>query len=200
MEKPIPHDSDDEDISAVRRVLSGDAEAFRSILKKYKDPVYSLAYRYANRDPDEAEDLSQEAFVHIYRKLPRFDLSRRFFPWMYTLALNIIRKRAKRKRLRTTELSDATPAQDETIDSAIDGAAFSRAALSVANELPEKYRAVFILRHFEERSYEEIAAVLSVPLGTVQGWLYRAREKFMTLARQRNIIPQAGVHNRGAKQ
>ena len=88
---------DDRDIRVIRQVLRGDRDAYADIVERYKSPIYNLAVRLTGSLSD-AEDLAQDAFIRIYEILDRFDDSKRFFPWMYTVALNVIRNDVKKKR------------------------------------------------------------------------------------------------------
>ncbi|MBI4975851.1 MAG: sigma-70 family RNA polymerase sigma factor [Spirochaetes bacterium] len=183
--------SDSQDILWVRRVQTGDTSAFRNIVDKYKNIIYTLAYRLC-ADTNDAEDLSQDAFIQLFRKIDRFDLKRRFFPWMYTVAYNHIRKKNMKKRLSTVPFDELTEVIDT--DNPAERRAVEDAVLAVVNRLNDNHRRIFMMRFFEHLSYEEIAGALNVPMGTVEGWLFRAKNKFRTLAAECNILDALRVY------
>ena len=86
----------DQESKIIRRILSGEHEAYALLVEKYKGPVYNLASRLTGRHQDK-EDLAQEIFIRAFEALERFDETKRFFPWLYTIALNVIRNHKKKK-------------------------------------------------------------------------------------------------------
>lgn len=185
--------TDEDDILCVRAVRSGDTASFRSIVERYSPVVFGLALRITGSRV-EAEDLTQEAMLHVFRKLPSFDLSRRFFPWFYTLIYRHVRKKAFRKQVLTVPLEDIAAEND-----ANDRTEIMQVIMRIIDGLPEKYRTIFMLRYIEQRSYQEIAASLTVPIGTVEGWLFRARKQFIAQVRERNIGDALRLYLDGAK-
>jgi RNA polymerase sigma-70 factor (ECF subfamily) len=171
------------------RVLAGDRSAFHPIVQRYTPLLYSLAYRLLGGGP-EAEDAVQEIFEKLYRTLPRYDLSRRFHPWLYAIALNHLRTRRRHHRahrgLRPVSLqAPAVEAGAAAREGAQGGGAdpAERAALAEGERLARealsslrpKYREVFVLRQLEGLPVREVAEILELPEGTVKTLLHRAR-------------------------
>jgi RNA polymerase sigma-70 factor (ECF subfamily) len=179
----------DADVAALAK--NGREDAFRELVRRYERPVFSLIYRMV-RDREVAEDLSQETFIkvlnHIDRYRPEFKLS----SWLFKIANNLTIDHLRKRQLRTVSIDGsphaATAAEAEAssfdvetrgespleeLESREVGSAIERA---IAGLRPE-YRACILLRHVEGRSYEEIAATLDLPLGTVKTYIHRARHE-----------------------
>ncbi|MDQ3696499.1 MAG: sigma-70 family RNA polymerase sigma factor [Gemmatimonadota bacterium] len=179
----------DADVAALAK--QGREEAFRELVRRYERPVFSLVYRMV-RDREMAEDLSQETFVkvlsHIDRYRPEFKLS----SWLFKIANNVAIDYLRKRQLDTVSMEGsphaATAAEVEATsfdvqarqETALEemesrelGAAIERA---IAHLRPE-YRSCILLRHVEGRSYEEIASMLDLPLGTVKTYIHRARHE-----------------------
>jgi len=174
------------DERAVTRFLAGDVTGFEQIVRHYSAMVFSLAARLVG--PYEAEDVVQETFLRAYRGLERFRGDSSLKTWLYAIALNRARARhGTLARLRSLVAPAPKPADGDawTVIDAADGAATPeeaaiererRARLRVAvRELPDEFRAAVILRDLEGLSYEEVAEVLKVPIGTVRSRLARGR-------------------------
>jgi RNA polymerase sigma-70 factor (ECF subfamily) len=168
-----------------------DERAAVEILRRFERPVFSLIYRMV-RDRELAEDLAQEAFVRAFNNLERYDPSYKFSSWLFKVAYNLTIDHLRKKQLDTVsihgsptavthELQAATAITVESTDERPDEALQSReigSEIEVAiGELREEYRSAIILRHVEGRSYEEIAEILDVPLGTVKTYIHRARKE-----------------------
>jgi RNA polymerase sigma-70 factor, ECF subfamily len=179
------------DADVVALAQQGREMAFRELVRRYERPVFSLIFRMV-RDRETAEDLSQETFIkvlnHIDRYQPQFKLS----SWLFKIANNVAIDHLRRRHVSTISMdgspSAATPSQVEATsfdvssggESALEemearelGSAIERA---IAKLRPE-YRSCILLRHVEDRSYEEIAATLDLPLGTVKTYIHRARRE-----------------------
>lgn len=180
--------SDREDRDLVRRSLDGNDGAFAELVRRFQAPVLNLAYRVV-RDWDESQDVAQEAFVKAYGALDRYDPTYPFKVWLFRIATNVAIDHLRRRRAGTVsldaprypgaeddggwEIADAdAPAPSEGVESAQ-----RREMLDLAlAKLPPALRAAIVLRHVEDLSYEEIAATLGVPLGTVKIRIHRGRE------------------------
>jgi RNA polymerase sigma-70 factor (ECF subfamily) len=175
--------ADADDLAIMRAVLAGDSDAFRALIDKYGDSIFNLAYRMTG-NPADAEDLAQEAFVQAYSRLADFRLGSRFHPWLYTIALNLCRNHLRRKavlrwvsleRDRHDDVPRDLPAPAYNPEEALLDAEAERRLHQAVAALPMKYREVFVLRQSEGLSYEEIADVTGLPMGTVEVRLFRAR-------------------------
>lgn len=177
------------DCEVVQRYLAGDERAFDELVRRYQGRLL----RFVNRmigDLERAEDLVQEAFVRVFQNVHRFDQSKRFSTWVYTIARNLarseLRKRAYNKEVLfqalespddegpPLEWADPSPGPDEL---------YRKRRLQETVEdavamLPEEYRSIFVLRELEGRSYDEIAEIMDCPRGSVSSGLNRARQHF----------------------
>jgi RNA polymerase sigma-70 factor (ECF subfamily) len=167
--------------------LQGDPVAFDHLIERYSQRVYTLIYRYV-LDRPEAQNLTQETFLRVFQALPGSRLDLPFAPWLFRIAVNLCRDR--KRTHRTIPFSEMAAEDDDDLtgpesipDMAPDAAeqleaaelqeALRRAVLT----LPEKYRVPITLYYNEHLSYEEIAAVLNLPVNTVRTHLLRAKEK-----------------------
>ncbi|HEX8728381.1 MAG TPA: sigma-70 family RNA polymerase sigma factor [Ktedonobacterales bacterium] len=164
----------------MRRALKGDQEAFATIVEKYKDPVFNVAYRMLG-NPTEAEDVAQETFVRAYTQLRTYQEGRRFSTWLLSIASHLSIDQLRRRRFLALPLENA-PFLEWIADL---GAGPEQAALQleasdemqkVLSALPPKYRTVLVLRYWYDLSYEEIAEMLGLTSALVKARLHRARE------------------------
>lgn len=170
-----------DDRALVRRAQQGDQEAFAELVTCHQRYVYNLAYRLL-REASEAEDLAQEAFLRAWRGLGNFRGEARFTTWLYRIVTNLCYNRlpSLRRQLLAADVDDvdtlAQPSEEDP-PAAIEAAerrAFLHRQIAA---LPDKYRLVITLFYLQEFSYQEIAQVLDLPLGTVKTHLFRARER-----------------------
>jgi RNA polymerase sigma-70 factor (ECF subfamily) len=179
--------ADASDLSLVRRVQRGDKGAFDALVLKYQHKLVKLVMRYV-RNPAEAEDIAQEAFIKAYRALPQFRGDSAFYTWLYRIAINTAKNAVVSRdrspidydldrnnsdesydmqgRLKDSETPEGLVLTDEirtTVNASIEA-------------LPEDLRTAIILRELEGLSYEEIAAAMDCPVGTVRSRIFRARE------------------------
>ncbi len=166
---------DELDRMCVERCLRGEANAFEGILERYEKPVYNAIVRLGvNRD--DARDLSQQVFLKIFERLRSYDPSRRFFSWLYRVAINEAINAIKARR-SWEPLSDKMvyphPNPEEQLATAETEQQLQKALLA----LDLKYRLVIIVRHFLHLSYEEAADVLALPVPTVKSRLFTARQQ-----------------------
>jgi len=156
-----------------------DSTAFEELVRRYQNRIYSLAYRMTG-DSVEAYDLTQEAFLRCYAALPSFNPSLRFAPWLYRIATNLCINFLQSSRVRKggadPELALQMPDRGKQPDSLYEEKEQRQRIHAAILNLPTKYRAVVILRHMQDKTYEEIAAILDLPLNTVRTHLFRARE------------------------
>lgn len=153
-------------------------EAIALLLPAFRRKVFGLAYSFL-RNREAAEDVTQDVFIKVWRALPGFDGRASLSTWIYTIARNAsssaLRARRPHSSLSDPEVMDAVesvdsaPSADPTIDRA--------ALLGLVDQLPTKQRQVIMLFYMEEQSHEEVATMLSMPLGTVKTLLHRARAR-----------------------
>jgi RNA polymerase sigma-70 factor (ECF subfamily) len=182
----------DPDTEMVRAVLGGDAEAFRGLVERYEQRIYHVVFGVV-RNPEDARELAQEAFVKAFRSLDRFRLESRFYTWLCRIAINLgIDHLRKMKHRSHAEYDDERAAEGGAVvvelssrierpDKNVARKHLHERIMAAFDALPEDQRAVMVLRELDELSYREIAEVLEVPEGTVMSRLYYARRKLQEL-------------------
>jgi RNA polymerase sigma-70 factor, ECF subfamily len=179
--------ADTSDLSLVRRVQRGDKGAFDALVLKYQHKLVKLVMRYV-RNPAEAEDIAQEAFIKAYRALPQFRGDSAFYTWLYRIAINTAKNAVVSRDRSPIEYSLDRSGGDESYDmqsrlkdsETPEGLVLTDEIRSTVNAaidaLPEDLRTAIVLRELEGLSYEEIAAAMDCPVGTVRSRIFRARE------------------------
>jgi len=174
-----------EDRELVERTLEGDRAAFDDIVRRYQDGLFRHLLRLTGR-PEEAEDLCQDAFIRFYSALRRFDAARPLAPFLFAIATNLWRQRARETRVEEQPLDDRQPAEGATVvDQAMARLEHDQVLAAVARLRPEQREAVS-LYYDQGFSYREIARVTRAPVGTVSTRLRRALE-----ALRRVLPPEA---------
>jgi len=159
------------DRALLERVRAGDLDAFQDVVKQYRPVAVRIALGYL-RNEEEATDCSQDAFVKAFERIHLFDLSKAFFPWFFGILRNVCLKRLRTlKRRQEYSLADQDPADLQTPFNPSDEIA------RALGELTPEHREVVVLRHWEELSYEAIAAATGVSVGTVMSRLFYARRQ-----------------------
>ena len=172
----------------IEQVQQGDLEAYGEIIREYQTSVYNVCLRILG-NVQEAEDLTQDAFLRAYRKIAMYDPTRPFGPWMRVLAANLCYNHLKEARLTRVPLEDERGVPDQ------DPLRGPETFLEISQEhqeiyrkiwqLPESQRVALELRHFQGLSYQEMASTLNLPLNTVRSHLYRARRKLAELLEEK---------------
>ena len=177
---------DSSDLELVRRAQRGERGAFDLLVLRYQHKVIKLVARLL-RDPAEAEDVAQEAFVKAYRALASFRGDSAFYTWLYRIAVNTARNAMASRQRRPldyeAELSDSEQSNVETRlrhtdtpEASVLSEEIRETVNRAVSDLPEDLRTAIILREVEGLSYEEIAAAMDCPVGTVRSRIFRARE------------------------
>ena len=170
----------------IQRARQGDQKAFEALLNQYKNLVYAIMIKMV-RNPQEAEDLTQEAFMKAFHAIHSFNEEYAFSTWLMKIATNNCIDFLRKKKLKTfsidepvqqkdSEIHFELPAVDPTPERKLMNNEQAKIIRQAIEELPPLYRHVIVLRHQEEKSYEEIAEILQIPLGTVKARIFRARE------------------------
>ena len=179
------------DPAVVEQARKGSEAAYRELLTRYERPVFSLIFRMV-RDREMAEDLAQETFIKVLNNLDRYSPEFKFSSWLFKIANNLTIDHLRRRRVDTISIEgapDAVTAESakatsiavvsgdesplEELESRELGTAIERAI----GKLRPEYRACIMLRHVEDKSYEEIAEIVKLPLGTVKTYIHRARHE-----------------------
>jgi len=177
---------DTDEAALIERCRAGDHVAFEPLVEKYRQRVYRLAYNVL-RDPEEAWDVAQDAFIRAFQALPSFRGDSAFYTWLFRIVMNVARDRARqhsaRGRAFGTERVDEKDWDRTLIDQ---GTAPDASATQVEERekirralatLSEPHRAIIMLSDLEGLSYREIAEVLNIPMGTVMSRLHNARRR-----------------------
>ena len=182
------------DPAVVEMARKGSEAAYRELLTRYERPVFSLVFRMV-RDRETAEDLTQETFIKVLNNLDRYSPEFKFSSWLFKIANNLTIDHLRRRRVDTISIEGAPDAVTsesaratsiavvsgnqsplEELESRELGTAIERAI----GKLRPEYRACIMLRHVEDKSYEEIAEIVKLPLGTVKTYIHRARHELRT--------------------
>lgn len=166
----------DSDADLIQQTLAGDQDAFGLIVARYKKSLYNVTYNLV-REPQEASDLFQESFLKIYKSLSSYRPEYKFYTWAVKIATNTCLDRLRQKRIEPVPVEEAEdlPGQEPTPEESY--LSWERAARvrDAVRRLPEIYRTPLVLFHQENLTYEEIVAILNLPLSIVKNRLYRGR-------------------------
>lgn len=157
----------------VARCREGDETALGHLIARHRNRLLRTAANLL-RDRHEAEDVSQEAFLKAFRELHKLRDDRAFSGFLYRICVRLCMDRLRLKRVETTEFDSIEPHQGGTVENRI-------VIEKLLAQLPAELRATLVLREMEQLSYEEVAAVMNVPIGTVRSRLHTARERFRKL-------------------
>jgi RNA polymerase sigma factor (sigma-70 family) len=176
----------EDDQILIKKALAGNEGAYDLLLKRHKDAVYRMIVRIIHNQ-EEAQDLVQETFMKAFGSLSSYKCQYRFTTWLYKIAANncidFLRKRrmisvSQDQPLETKDGEVTIEVADWTYSPEVDLASRQK-SLSIdaaIDLLPPKYREVIVYRHKQDKSYEEIAQILNIPVGTVKARIFRARE------------------------
>jgi RNA polymerase sigma-70 factor (ECF subfamily) len=176
----------DADRRLVERFLRGDARAFELLFRKHQSYAFNVAYGLVGNS-DDAADITQEAFLRVHRNMERFRGDASFTTWLYRVVVNLaITELRRRTRSRTLLMEDIAPAEAWRSEAEGDDAPALHLELDeeretvqqVLKHLPPDYRAVLVLRHFQQLAYEEMCQVLGLTMSQVKTRLHRARRMF----------------------
>lgn len=184
-----PKTMEDEDYQLIAAFLQSDRQAFDSLLLKYKNRIYHLCFQIVGNDQD-AEDCAQETFIKVFRYLDKFKYESTFATWLYRIAVNTCKDRLKSSQFRDWKFSfrlDQPVNQEEgaahteiadhdSPETALERKETLNAIVKAVGTLGSDHQILVVLRDFEGKSYEEIAAITGYKLGTIKSKLARARE------------------------
>ncbi len=175
-----------EDDKYVVEALSGSENSYSKLVDKYKKPLY-FHIRKMIKEVELVEDLVQEVFMKAFHNLSSYSNEYAFSTWLYRIATNHTIDYLRKKKLKTLSIHEPYKTKDGEMEIQLPDESFSTDQPVIKKErkaivqhaiqnLPEKYKAVIEMRHMEEKSYQEIAEILDLPLGTVKAHIFRARE------------------------
>lgn len=203
----------DDDYSLVRRAQAGDQQAFAALVERYQRKAYAVALGLV-KDKEEAMDVAQEAFVKVYKYLDHFKGDSSFYTWLYRITVNICIDRRRRKGADPGEQVEFDEAVRQESEGEIGvlgtrlGSNPQKAAMraelvqkiqEALEQIPEKHRAILLLREVEGMSYEDLAATLKIRKGTVMSRLFHARKKMQSLLKEylAGESPDSGLGEEG---
>jgi RNA polymerase sigma-70 factor, ECF subfamily len=184
--------------AAIERAKKGDAQAFHELYEKHKRRVYSLCLRMT-ANTAEAEDLTQEAFLQLYRKIGTFRGESAFSTWLHRLSVNVVLMHLRKKSLPVVSLEETTQVGEEDTpkkdfgaeDLALAGSIDRMQLEKAVDDLPPGYRTIFVLHDVEGYEHNEIASIMGCSIGNSKSQLHKARMKLRDLLRA-NRAEKAG--------
>jgi len=189
---PAQRQSEFNEAEAIERAKLGDADAFQALYDRHKRRVYSLCLRMT-ANTAEAEDLAQEAFLQLYRKIATFRGESAFSTWLHRLSVNVVLMHLRKKGLPVVSLEETTQggeddtpkkdfgAEDLALAGSIDRLQLQRAV----DDLPPGYRTIFVLHDVEGYEHNEIAQIVGCSIGNSKSQLHKARMKLRDLLRMK---------------
>lgn len=175
--------SDDE---LVRRCLRGSPDAMRALVERFEPDVHGLAARLLRHRQD-AEDVTQEVFLRVFRSLRRWDSTRPLRPWVLGIAVNRCRTWISRRGRRPEPVDYLHDLPGRPPDTPADE--LVSAIRTAVDDLRDDYREVFVLFHEQGRAYDEIAEAVGRPVGTIKTWLHRARSQVLAHLKRCGLAP-----------
>ncbi len=175
-----------EETQLIDRALRGDRSAFTSLVEANQDRLFASMLQITG-SPDEAEEVVQEAFIRAFTKLDTFQRNSQFFTWLYRIAFNsaLTRRRRKRARVSLDQWRENNGLEVTYQGDAVDEPMLQRERVAMVREalaaLTEDHRSILVLREMDENSYEDIAEILEISIGTVRSRLSRARNQLKTV-------------------
>ena len=175
---------------AIERAKQGDGEAFKTLYDLHRRRVYSLCLRMTGNTAS-AEDLTQEAFLQLFRKIATFRGESAFSTWLHRMSVNVVLMQLRRKNLPIVPLDEATEGDEETSvrkepgapDERLTGAVDRLQLQRAVDELPPGYRTIFVLHDVEGYEHNEIAQIVGCSIGNSKSQLHKARLKMRELLR-----------------
>ena len=195
----------EQELQLIRRVQAGETEAFGDLVRAHEKTVYNLALRMTG-NPQDAEDMAQEAFLKAYRSLPEFRGESKFSVWLYRIVSNVcldfLRRQSRRPAVSLTaeddegeELQWEVPDERYSPEKLLEQKLTREAVQKGLAELPEEQREILLLREIKGLSYEEIGEILSLEPGTVKSRIFRARKRLCAFLLREGNIPDAYTSN-----
>lgn len=179
--------NDSNEAELIERAKLGDAQAFQALYDKHKRRVYSLCLRMT-ANTAEAEDLTQEAFLQLYRKIGTFRGESAFSTWLHRLSVNVVLMQLRRKSLPVVSLEETTQGEEDTPkrdfgaeDLALAGSIDRLQLQKAVDDLPPGYRTIFVLHDVEGYEHNEIATIVGCSIGNSKSQLHKARMKLRDL-------------------
>ncbi len=170
----------------IESALGGDQSAYKQLMTRHQSAIFHIVFKIV-RDKETAADLVQETFMKAFSSLATYRAEYKFSTWLYRIGANCAIDHLRKQKIRTLSLDAPTETADGTIEMEVPDDSYNperdllererKISINDAiDSLPEKYRMVIVYRHKDNKSYEEIAEALNIPIGTVKARIFRARE------------------------
>lgn len=160
----------------IAKSKNGDADAYGQIVERYKDALYRHCFALV-RDEDTAEDISQESFITAYYKLNKFDSTKRFSTWLFKIAHNKSLDSLRASKRGPKQLDEGVLSQFVSTHTGPEQQAQNSEVVTALAKLEPRYQAVIQLHYYQGMTYEEIAVVMTKPVGSIKGWMNRAKNQ-----------------------
>lgn len=170
------------DLELVNQSKSGDPEAFSELVRRHQHVVFNVSYRFM-RDSALAEDMAQEAFLKAYRLLKGFRGDCAFSTWMYRVTCSVCLTELNRRK-RRTEVENELQHEVATSEDPVENPDMPEMIRRCVKRLPDRYVQIITLYYLKGVSYEEIAQVMNIPMGTLKTWMFRARKQLRGVVEQ----------------
>ncbi|MBW2599673.1 MAG: RNA polymerase sigma factor [Deltaproteobacteria bacterium] len=185
------------EIDIIKRVLDGDHDSYALLVDRYKAPIFNLACRMTGSYED-ASDLAQETFVKAFKNLGHFDQKKKFFTWLYTIGLNLVRnhlKKGKRVSLRGVAADTDLPSRDKSLnpEHSLIREQKMRHLNMCLHRLPDNLKEAVVLRFYQELSFGEVAGISGISLSAAKMRTYRGLEKLRELMEEQSGEPDSGL-------
>ncbi len=178
--------SEQDDWAIVQRCLQGDGKAFEELVEKYQKPLFNIALRMLH-DEQDAEDVTQNAFLHAFENLQHYKPEHHFFSWIYRMTVNESINWIKKKKRRVP--MDAAMADSSRLPDALaEREEISELVGRALMRLKPEARALIVLRHFHGTSYAELAYIFEIPQKTVKSRLFSARQQLREILRKQGLL------------
>ncbi len=172
------------DTEIIRRCQQGDQDAYQELVKRYQQKAIWVAYQMVG-NYEEARDISQEAFLRVYKSIHKFNLLSNFYTWLYRIVVNLcidhLRKQGQRSRPVSLDDVGDISAQTPSLDRNLEKDELLAKIYQVLNQMPEKYRTILVLRDIEDYDCKEVADILACNHNTVRWRLFRGRQLFKSI-------------------
>jgi RNA polymerase sigma-70 factor (ECF subfamily) len=188
-EGPAPPDQQSDD-ELIARAQKGDLRSFDVLVRRYQKRIYFVAYRMV-KNHDAADDVAQETFINAYSAIKSFKLGHSLYTWLYRICMNLSINYLKRQKFVIPEShfdEESKPLEKAAAGSdpgeLLESKELESRIEKAVDSLPPKYKAVLVLRIYEDLSYQEIAQTLKISIGTVMSRLFRARERMQEMLKE----------------
>lgn len=170
----------DDDFSIIKRFIDGDQAAFKILVRRHKEKVRNIVYLTMSSS-DLVDDIAQEVFITVYRKLKNFRFESQFTTWLYRITVNKCKDHLRKKNVRKIFMPLQEGGEVSHSVTSVEDNDLSNIVMDAVSKLPVKLRIPLLLKDIEGFSYQEIAESLECEMGTVKSRIFRAREKLKTI-------------------